>query len=356
MSRALTARPSSLLPLSPRTAVAVGAVRHHGRAAVALPKRGWRWLRQRRLSLALQGGGAFGAFTWGVLDRLLEDGRLNLDGISGASAGALNAAVMASGWMEGGHAGARAALDRLWRRTGDLASLGNSMQAWGMASAVVESLARWLTPGQANPFDLNPLRVILQELVDIDRLRAAGAPRLFIAATHMQTGRARIFTNAELSIDALLASACLPQLQRAVTVDGEAYWDGGYSSNPPLVPLVEHCDARHVLLVRLVPTASDAAPSSNTDIAQRVNNLMFNTPLLRELETLDTARRASLGFGLAPRLGRKVRRLRLHTIDAGDLTATLSPNSALRPDWAMLERLRDRGRDAAARWLAGETD
>jgi NTE family protein len=356
MSRASLTNPPILAPLAPHAEGAIGTLRRHGRTAVALPKRGWRRLRQRRLSLALQGGGAFGAFTWGVLDRLLEDDRLVLDGISGASAGALNAAVMASGWLEGGHDGARSALNRLWRRTGDLAGIATSLPTWGVANAVVESMARWLTPGQANPFDLNPMRAVLRELVDIDRLRAASAPRLFIAATHMQTGRPRIFTNPEISIDALLASACLPQLQRAVTVDGEAYWDGGYSSNPPLVPLVEHCDARHVLLVRLVPTASDAAPTSNADIAQRINNMVFNTPLLRELEALDTARRATRGFGLAPRFGRKVRRLRLHTIDAGDLTATLSPSSAMRPDWPMLERLRDRGRDAAARWLAGETD
>ena len=216
---------------------------------------GWsaRILRRRpeRLNLALQGGGAHGAFTWGVLARLLEAG-IRIEGISGASAGALNAVVLAAGWLRGGAAGAAQALDELWREIGRLAQL-SPLRAGGLTQMAADFAAQYLSPYQLNPLGANPLRAVLERLVDFERLRAADTPRLFIAATNVATGRARIFRNPELSVDAVLASTCLPQLHPAITIDGEPYWDGGFSANPPLIALVEGSRARDLVLVQINP-------------------------------------------------------------------------------------------------------
>jgi NTE family protein len=322
----------------------------------------WR-RRAPRLSLALQGGGAHGAFTWGVLDRLLEDDRFAFDGLSGTSAGALNAAVMLSGWIAGGNDGARASLARFWRRVADLTVLDpgrGSMQRWleqflpGWSNpfSSMEALTRVMSPAQFNPFDLNPLRNILAEQVNVEAIRACAGAKLFVGATNVRSGRLRLFTNADLSIDALLASSCLPTLQRAVRVGDESFWDGGYSGNPPLAPLVEHCRARDVLLVQLNPVEMEDEPTSAQDILHRVNQIVFNAPLMSELDGLDMARRvAREGFSIGGRMRRRVRRLRLHRIDATAEIGALAAGSMLRPEWPMLERLRDQGRAAVDRWL-----
>lgn len=327
-------------------------------------RRSWRW-RNPRLSLALQGGGAHGAFTWGVLDRLLEDKRFSFDGLSGTSAGALNAAVMLSGWIAGGHDGARASLARFWRRVADLTVLDpgrGSMQRWleqflpGWTNPFsnLESLTRVMSPSQLNPFDLNPLRGILAEQVNVTAIRACGDARIFIGATSVRSGRLRLFTNEDLSVDALLASACLPTLQRAVRVGDESFWDGGYSGNPPLAPLVEHCRARDILLVQLNPVELDAEPSSAPEILHRINQIVFNAPLMSEIDGLDLARRVARdGFALGGRMRRRMRRLRLHRIDATAELSGLEAASMLRPEWPLLQRLRDQGRAAVDRWFGG---
>ena len=321
-------------------------------AAEAAGERGGR--RARRLptlNLALQGGGAHGAFTWGVLDRLLEDERFAVEGISGTSAGALNAVVLASAWLAGGSAGARQALETLWREIAGLARF-SPLRAGGLSQMAADFTAQLLSPYQLNPLGLNPLRRILGQLVDLERLRAERTLKLFIAATNLRTGRARIFRNPELSTDVVLASACLPQMHQAVTIEGEAYWDGAFVSNPPLAILVEHCRARDLLLVQINPDAVSALPRSARDIRNRMAEIVFGRPLAIELEALaERRRRARSPLGWLRASGRRLARHRRHVIDGGPVLAALDPATKIDPDWSRLVQLRDLGRSAAEAWL-----
>ena len=302
--------------------------------------------RTSALNLALQGGGAHGAFTWGVLDRLLEDRRFCYEGISGTSAGAINAVVFASGWLAGGAAGAKAGLAALWHRVAEIA---RPLHRAGLGHAAFGATAQLLSPYQLNPLAINPLRDLLESLVDFERLRRDRTLKLLIAATQLRTGSLRIFESRELSADAVLASACLPWLHRAVEIDGEAYWDGGYVSNPPLVPLVERCRARDLLLVRINSSARTALPKSAGEIRNRVGEIVFDQPLEHELALL-AARRGALA-ALTP-AQRRLARHRLHVIDGRDLLSALDPMTKIVPDWSTLERMRDLGRGAAAGWLS----
>lgn len=323
-------------------------------AGAARPGRGWgvRVPRRRpdRLNLALQGGGAHGAFTWGVLVRLLE-AEIRLEGISGASAGALNAVALASGWLCEGAAGATRALDELWR---EIARLGQMtrFRAGGLTQLAADFAAHFLSPYQLNPLGVNPLRPVLERLVDFERLRAAELPRLFIAATDVATGRARIFRNPELTLDAVLASACLPQLHHAIEIDGAAYWDGGFSANPPLVELVEDCAARDVLLVQINSLRAERIPRTPREIRDRIAEIAFGRPLADELDRL----RQRAGSALAPLswlAGRRRRlaRHRLHTIDGSAELARLDSGTKVDPTWPLLLDLRERGWNAAQAWL-----
>jgi NTE family protein len=316
-------------------------------------RRGWnaRILRRRptRLNLALQGGGAHGAFTWGVLAHLLEAG-IRIEGISGASAGALNAVALAAGWLRGGAAGAVQALDELWREIGRLAQL-NPLRAGGLTQMAADFAAQYLSPYQLNPLGANPLRAVLERLVDFERLRAVGMPRLFIAATSVATGRARIFGNSELSVDAVLASTCLPQLHPAITIDGQPYWDGGFSANPPLVALVEGSRARDLVLVQINPMVADRTPRTPSEIRNRIAEIAFGRPLVEELERL---RHGASSFGPMAWLStrrRRLRRHRLHTIDGSAELSRLDPRTKMDPTWPLLLDLRERGWRAAESWL-----
>ena len=300
--------------------------------------------RGRRLSLALQGGGSFGAFTWGVLDRLLEEPDLSFDAVSGASAGALNAVVMASGLRRGGNDEARESLHRFWEQA-------SGAPPAPKVSAAVAAATRLVSPYQFNPFNLNPLRAILSDEVDFDGLRANPSVRLLIAATRVSDGTLRIFRETELSLEVALASSCLPLLHHAVTIDGEAYWDGGYSANPPLVPLVAASRAVDVLLVQLVPTAGTETPTTSDGIAKRSLQITFNTPLVRDLESLGAMIRLAANDREGSSLSRKLRRLRLHHIRAENEVPALADASALDRDWNFLLQLRDAGRHAADQWL-----
>jgi NTE family protein len=308
----------------------------------------------RTLSLALQGGGSFGAFTWGVLDALLADGRIGFEAISGASAGAVNAVLLASGLATGGRAGARAALDRFWRRLGQSGARGLP----GIPTAALKTpdaslffWTRFLSPYQFNPLDLNPLRAALLEEVDFAALRRQPLG-LMIAATRVRDGRSRIFTNADISVEAVLASTCLPLLNQAVTLDGEDYWDGGYVANPPLMRLVAGSRARDVLLVQITPTVARETPTTSQDIMKRVDRIAFSAPLQTEIEDLSRICEMSRGlWGLASPEGRRLRRLRLHRVTAESELAELVDASAANLDRAFLERLRDAGRGAAESWL-----
>lgn len=319
------------------------------------------------LSLALQGGGAHGAYTWGVLDRLLEDD-WRLDGISGTSAGAMNAVALADGWVRGGAEGARESLAGFWEAVADstpfeldllhslngLGGLGGG--ADGSLPAPVNlmlGLTRLFSPYQLNPFDLNPLRDVVEKRFDFERIRSQCRLRLFIAATQVRTGKVRLFHTHEISADALLASACLPTLHHAVEIDGEAYWDGGFTANPAIYPLLYECRTRDVLLVLLNPLQREDAPRSAEDISARSMELGFSTTFLREMRMIAHARRhITETAGWMP-LGRLERRLvgqRFHLIEAQELAETGSA-SKLNAASGFLSQLHALGRARAEDWL-----
>ena len=344
-------------------------------AGVSLPGRARalvrRQPRRRRINLALQGGGAHGAFTWGVLDRLLEEPGLELAGISGASAGAMNAAVLADGLAVGGHEGARAALALFWQRVAAEARRSplaptRLERATGLAGAGLAAGSLWLaqasriaSPYELNPGGHNPLAAILDECVDFERLRRERPVELFVCATNVRTGKLRVFGPDEVSRDAVLASACLPALFHAVEIEGEHYWDGGYGSNPPVLPLVQGTDCGDTVIVQIDPVRIDELPVTARAIRDRTQVLAFNAGFMREMHTL-----ASLnggvdlgGDGLAARARRIAGRLRgnapvrLHLIEAEASMAGLSAASKLDADETFLQELFVLGRAQADAFL-----
>ncbi len=312
---------------------------------------------EKRVTLALQGGGSHGAFTWGVLERLLEDERIVIEGISGSSAGAINGAVLAHGYAGGGREGGIRALESFWQRmVMTTPSGGWSFNPAGLkAGPAVDALmflSRFLTPGQLNPFNLNLLRDVLAAQIDFNLLRDDSPIKLFVAATQIATGRARIFATPELSLDVLLASACLPSFNQPVVIDGESYWDGGLTANPPLRPLIYHCEAPDMLIVAVNPRRRHDAPATADEIRQRLTEISFNAAAASELEGIALAKaeaerdRWSLG-----RLDRRLRRLNLHMIDAEDYMNQLNVSSRLNTDAAFIAALRKEGRERAGSWL-----
>jgi NTE family protein len=311
------------------------------------------------VDLGLQGGGAHGAFTWGVLDRLLEEPWLRFDGISGTSAGAMNGAVMADGYAAGGAEGAREALERFWKAVADAALLsplkrglvemltGNWTLDYSPAFAIADAASRVVSPYDVNPMGTNPLRQVLADCIDFDRL--AKAPmKLFVTATNVRTGRGHIFRNRDITADVLLASACLPTMFQAVEIDGEAYWDGGYSGNPSMAPLVRECNSDDTILVQINPIQRPGTPRSARDIQNRLNEIAFNSTLINQFRTMALLRHvADPGSGE----GAVLARMRLHRI-ASDLMLTLGYSSKLLAEWAFFCMLRDEGRKAAEGFLA----
>jgi NTE family protein len=293
-----------------------------------------------RLSLALQGGGSFGAFTWGVLDRLLEEPGISFDAISGASAGSVNAVLMAAGMIEGGPEGARARLSQFWGR---IARSPSFLPTSALLGAGLELVVRTMSPYQFNPFNVNPLREALAAEVDFERLREQSTIKLLLAATRVRDGKLRILTNAELTIDAVLASTCLPLLHHAIELDGEPYWDGGYAANPPLVPLVRASEAAQILIVQVTPSTTERMPVSPREIATRIEQIQFNATLNSELEAL----KAGKMIGVTE----KLRRLRIGRISAAEEFEGLAGESAGNVGREFLERLHNAGRAAADLWL-----
>ncbi|WP_198970541.1 patatin-like phospholipase family protein [Xylophilus sp. ASV27] len=324
----------------------------------------------RPISLALQGGGAHGAFTWGVLDALLQDGRLQIDGISGTSAGAVNAVAVAQGFAEAARTrgdaeacatAAREALGRVWRGVAGLGSLGSMAQGvarlltggWSNAAlgkgAIGTAMSRWMSPYQSNPLDLNPLRTLLEEQIDFPAIGRLAAPRVFVSATHVETGRAEVFHGRRLTLAAVMASACLPMVFRAVEINGEHYWDGGYSANPALAPLIDFCECRDIVLVQLNPLRREHLPQTPQEIAERVAELGFNASLLQQMRSIDFINRLIAKGALIE--GESYKPLRLHRIDGGPAMEELSQSSKLSADPAMMERLFEQGQEAARQWL-----
>ena len=319
---------------------------------------------EKVLSLALQGGGAHGAFTWGVLDRLLEEERIRIQGISGTSAGAMNAVMLAHGLTGGGPDAARRALAEFWEQVSTAGRLSPVQPTlldalaekhgleWSPGFRASEALSRVLSPYDVNPLNLNPLKEILLALVDFDRLQRDCSLQVFIAATQVRTGMLRIFQTAELTVEVLLASACLPRLHQAVEIEGEAYWDGGYTANPPLFPLIWHCRHRDIVMVLLGPLQRRAVPRSASDIRSRESELMFMAAFLREIGAIARAKE-ELGKELFTlgRLERRLKRANIHLIEAEDLLSGLSPSSRLNTRLDFLTMLRDHGRAQTERWL-----
>ncbi|CAN5909907.1 patatin-like phospholipase family protein [soil metagenome] len=312
-----------------------------------------------KINLALQGGGAHGSFTWGVLDRLLEDPRIDIEGLSGSSAGAMNAVVLADGWMKGGREGARQALSDFWTAIGKNmpASMVTQGQGDGIAlnaaARMMVNMAGYFSPTQLNPFDLNPLRDLLVRTVDFAKLRVHSPFKLFVGTTQASTGKLRVFRETELSVEVMLASACLPKLHHAVQIDGEPYWDGGYSANPAVFPLFYDCDSRDVLLVLLSPLRREGTPTNVDDIEERIAELGFSANFMREMRMFVHAREFA-GPALIPagRLERRLRNLRFHMIDSHDLTSMQRSDTKLLAHGPFLERLHGQGRERAQEWLA----
>jgi NTE family protein len=313
----------------------------------------------RRMSLALQGGGAHGAFTWGVLDSLLEDPRVEFEGLSGSSAGAMNAVVLADGWMKGGRHGARKGLRDFW--TGVARQMPAGMVTHGEGdtirlsptSKLLATLAGYFSPSQLNPLDLNPLRDLIEGQIDFAGLRAASPFKLFIGATQANTGKLRVFREDELTADMLVASACLPKIHHAVKIEGEPYWDGGYSANPAVFPLLYDCEARDVLLVLLSPLRREGTPRTVEEIEIRILELAFNAHFMREMRMFAQASDFSgPAFVTAGRLERRLQKMRFHMIDSTTVTMLKRTETQLIAHAPFLEYLHDQGRGRAGAWLA----
>ncbi len=307
---------------------------------------------QVQLNLALQGGGAHGAFTWGVLERLLEEPWFAVDGISGTSAGAMNALMLAEGWRKGGAAGAKAQLEALWSEL----MLPTDLPTEGWSEPVNlwwQSIGKHLSPYDVNPFDFNPLRTTLERLVDFEALRRQSPFKLFIAATEIETGRLKIFRESELSCAHLLASACLPDIHQAVEIDGRHYWDGGFAANPAIYPLLTECAASDLLLVLLQPFQRNTLPTTAQAIADRVAELGFQTAFMREMRGLVRLQRyLRQRPWLLGAMERRLRRLRFHLIGPDEQLASLRRVSKYNTSRQFLEDLRHNGRLRAERWLS----
>lgn len=310
------------------------------------------------VDLALQGGGAHGAFTWGVLDRLLEEPDIQIEGISGTSAGAMNAAVLADGFAAGGRDGARTALEEFWTQVSYAAMLSPLrrspmdmlMGRWTMdtspAFIALDLMARLFSPYDLNPHGANPLREILARCIHPERI-VNGPIRLFVTATNVSTGRGRVFRNAELTPDVLLASACLPTLFQAVEIDGEAYWDGGFSGNPTITPLVRECAASDTVIVQVNPIERSGTPRTAREIINRVNEVSFNATLIKELRMIALLRQVADTGNCEGKLWAE---MRIHRISSSAM-AELGYSSKLNAEWDFLRTLRDEGRRSADAFL-----
>ncbi|MFO7858554.1 MAG: patatin-like phospholipase family protein [Ectothiorhodospiraceae bacterium] len=314
----------------------------------------------KSVNLALQGGGAHGAFTWGVLDRILEDGRLHIAGVSGTSAGAMNAVALAEGFHRDGPGGGRAALERFWssmsegarasslRRTPIDALMGNWSLDNNPAYHMLDSLSRLVSPYGLNPLNYNPLRDLLEESIDFERVRKCDAFDLFVSATNVETGKVKVFPREELTADMVMASACLPHVYQAVEIDGVPYWDGGYMGNPALFPLHGQTGTDDTIVVQINPIERKGAPRTPQDIQNRINEISFNGSLLKELRAIDFVDRLVRQGKLATE---DYRQVRVHIIQNEEALKPLGASSKMNVEWAFLTHLRDLGRETATDWL-----
>ena len=321
--------------------------------------------RHKRIDLALQGGGSHGALTWGVLDRILSDERLEIDGVSGTSAGAMNAVIVADGLQRGGRDGAREALRTFWRAVSDAGRFspiqrapwdwftGNQSLDHSPSYLLFENITQLVPPAHLNPLGINPLRDLVARQVDFTRVNACRKMKVFVTATNVRTGRAHIFRQPALTVDTVMASACLPFMFKAVEIGGEAYWDGGYSGNPALYPLVDDQGCSDLVVVQINPLLRRQLPTSAREILNRLNEITFNSSLIKELRAIQLLQQLIGAEGLELE---KYRAMRLHLIHAEHLSEELSASSKLNTEWPFLQRLFDVGRACADQWLERHYD
>ncbi|MYN15066.1 patatin-like phospholipase family protein [Pusillimonas sp. TS35] len=329
------------------------------------PRKAPKQAKTKSINLALQGGGSHGAFTWGVLDRLLEDERITIEGISGTSAGAMNAVVLADGLHKSGREGGRTALRAFWKAASRTAGISLLQRTpwdrftgnWSLNASpgymMLDLVSRFASPYELNPFNINPILDFLRAHIDFDAVQCCAGIKLFIPATNVRTGRVRVFTNQELSPEAVMASACLPQLFPAVEIDGEAYWDGGYTGNPALHPLIYQCDARDIVIVQINPIDSPELPRTSREIQDRVNEITFNSSLLAELRAIRFVARQLEAGHLDPA---QYKRMLMHRIAGEEELKAMDASSKLNTEWKFLQTLHDGGRRAADAWLETHFD
>ncbi|MEE3626314.1 patatin-like phospholipase family protein [Nitrospirillum sp. BR 11752] len=320
---------------------------------------------RKRVNLGLQGGGSHGAFTWGVLDRLLEDGRLEVEAISGTSAGAMNAVVMADGYGKDGRDGARQALRTFWTKVGEAGRTSPIKRSWlsrlrgswrvddSPGYAWINIMNMLVSPYQSNPLGINPLRGILKDLVDFDRVRTGCGIDLYLSATNVETGKVKIFRNRDITIDAVLASACLPQMFQAVEIEGEFYWDGGFMGNPSLWPIAYENESHDIIVVQINPLVRKGVPKTPFEIADRVNEITFNASLMREMRSIRFVARMIESGELT---SDQYKALRMHVIENDEALADMHASSKLNAEPEFLQYLFTKGRETADCWLAANFD
>jgi NTE family protein len=314
----------------------------------------------KKINLALQGGGAHGAYTWGVLDRLLEEKDLVIEGISGTSAGAMNGAMLINGYTKGGRDGAKETLEIFWRKISEAGAFSPMAKSpmermtsgWNMDSSPsyhwFDFLSRMFSPYELNPLNLNPMRYVLDAMLDTEALQASHTIKLFVTATHVESGQARVFGCHEMTPDVLLASACIPFLFQAIEIDGGHYWDGGYMGNPAIWPLIYHCKSEDVILVQLNPIHNDKLPRTANEIINRLNEITFNSSLIAEMRAIDFVSKL-IHEGRVEE--NRYKDMRMHLIYASDVMHGLNASSKMNADWDFFVYLKNIGRTSADAWL-----
>ena len=317
-------------------------------------------LTPKKINLALQGGGAHGAFTWGVLDRLLEEEAIEIEGISGTSAGAMNAAVLVGGYMKGGRQGAKDLLETFWRRVSEAAlfsplhktPIERMITGWNLDASPVyhwyDVLSRMYSPYELNPLNINPMRLILEDVLDLENVQACSVIKLFITATHVLSGQARVFQCSEITTDVLLASACIPFLFQAVDIEGEPYWDGGYMGNPAIWPMIYNCESPDVVLVQINPIHNPIVPKTANEIINRLNEITFNSSLVSEMRAIEFVSKLIRDEKLD---STRYKDMHVHLIYEADEMSRLNASSKMNADWDFFTFLRDMGRRSANQWI-----
>ncbi len=318
----------------------------------------------KKVNLALQGGGAHGAVSWGVADKILEDPRIDVAAISGASAGAVNAVALAYGLHKGGADGARETLEKLWRAVSDAGEIyspvrGNPFALFfggtdvvnALSYQVFDAITRTFSPYQLNPFDFNPLKDVLNRCIDFESLRQCRKTQLFVAATNVRNGKVHVFETKDVSVDAICASTCLPFLFKAVEIDGEHYWDGGYMGNPVLYPFFYDAPSSDIVIVHVNPLERDETPTTAPEIMNRVNEISFNSSLLRELRAISFVHRLLDDGWLKDEYRDRLRDIRIHSVRSDKALVDYDISSKFRTDWPFLTELRDKGRAIATTWI-----